>query len=74
MSIELKEEMKVKKTFQVLAVMVSLALMAVGVGYGKAYNIGVAICKYDDTFLTGVRNAITGHAKGKAKILCSLPL
>ena len=31
-------------------------------------NIGVAIYKFDDTFMTGVRNAITEAAKGKAKV------
>lgn len=30
--------------------------------------IGVAIYKYDDTFMTGVRNAITSSAEGKAQI------
>jgi methyl-galactoside transport system substrate-binding protein len=57
-----------KKTGVFLVVMLSVALLAIGVGYGKAYYIGVAICKYDDTFLTGVRNALAEHAKGKAKL------
>lgn len=30
--------------------------------------VGVAIYKYDDTFMTGVRNAITAAAEGKAQI------
>jgi methyl-galactoside transport system substrate-binding protein len=31
-------------------------------------TIGVAIYKYDDTFMTGVRNAITAAAEGKAAV------
>ncbi|KIL38661.1 sugar ABC transporter substrate-binding protein [Gordoniibacillus kamchatkensis] len=31
-------------------------------------NIGVAIYKFDDTFMTGVRNAISDAASGKAKV------
>jgi methyl-galactoside transport system substrate-binding protein len=31
-------------------------------------NIGVAIYKFDDTFMTGVRNAISDAAKDKAKV------
>lgn len=31
-------------------------------------NIGVAIYKFDDTFMTGVRNAISDAAEGKAKV------
>ncbi len=31
-------------------------------------KIGVAIYKFDDTFMTGVRNAITDAAKGKAEV------
>jgi methyl-galactoside transport system substrate-binding protein len=34
---------------------------------GKS-TIGVAIYKYDDTFMTGVRNAITAAAEGKATV------
>lgn len=41
---------------------------ASGSGAGKQPTIGVAIYKYDDTFMTGVRNAITANAQGKAKI------
>ncbi|WP_019421664.1 galactose ABC transporter substrate-binding protein [Paenibacillus sp. OSY-SE] len=37
-------------------------------GSGTEPNIGVAIYKFDDTFMTGVRNAITEAAKGKAKV------
>lgn len=31
-------------------------------------KIGVAIYKFDDTFMTGVRNAISEHANGKAEV------
>jgi methyl-galactoside transport system substrate-binding protein len=34
----------------------------------KQPTIGVAIYKYDDTFMTGVRNAITQAAQGKAVV------
>ncbi|MBW7475984.1 galactose/glucose ABC transporter substrate-binding protein MglB [Paenibacillus oenotherae] len=34
---------------------------------GDLPTIGVAIYKFDDTFMTGVRNAITDAASGKAK-------
>lgn len=37
-------------------------------GAGTEPNIGVAIYKFDDTFMTGVRNAITEAANGKAKV------
>ncbi|MCE5171963.1 galactose/glucose ABC transporter substrate-binding protein MglB [Paenibacillus profundus] len=37
-------------------------------GSGNEPNIGVAIYKFDDTFMTGVRNSITEAAKGKAKV------
>jgi methyl-galactoside transport system substrate-binding protein len=35
---------------------------------GSMPKIGVAIYKFDDTFMTGVRNAITDAAKGKADV------
>ncbi|MDR9853949.1 galactose ABC transporter substrate-binding protein [Paenibacillus sp. VCA1] len=35
---------------------------------GKEPSIGVAIYKFDDTFMTGVRNAIKSNAEGKAKV------
>ncbi|MBJ9988580.1 MULTISPECIES: galactose ABC transporter substrate-binding protein [Paenibacillus] len=35
---------------------------------GKEPSIGVAIYKFDDTFMTGVRNAIKTNAEGKAKV------
>ncbi|PZD95452.1 galactose/glucose ABC transporter substrate-binding protein MglB [Paenibacillus sambharensis] len=35
---------------------------------GTTPQIGVAIYKFDDTFMTGVRNAMTAAAEGKAKL------
>ncbi|WP_438351782.1 galactose ABC transporter substrate-binding protein [Paenibacillus sp. FA6] len=35
---------------------------------GKEPQIGVAIYKFDDTFMTGVRNSIKTNAEGKAKV------
>ncbi|MGC3999664.1 MAG: galactose/glucose ABC transporter substrate-binding protein MglB [Anaeromyxobacter sp.] len=43
-------------------------LLIAGVAQAAEPKIGVAIYKYDDTFMTGVRNAITDAAKGKAKV------
>ncbi|NGQ94494.1 galactose/glucose ABC transporter substrate-binding protein MglB [Brevibacillus sp. SYP-B805] len=37
-------------------------------GGGSQPSIGVAIYKFDDTFMTGVRNAIAAAAEGKASI------
>lgn len=37
-------------------------------GADKQAAIGVAIYKFDDTFMTGVRNAITAAAEGKVKV------
>jgi methyl-galactoside transport system substrate-binding protein len=39
-----------------------------GAAAGKQPTIGVAIYKFDDTFMTGVRNAISKAAEGKAKV------
>jgi len=39
-----------------------------GGGSGGESTIGVAIYKFDDTFMTGVRNAIESAASGKAKV------
>ena len=44
-----------------------LFLMAGGV-FAADLEIGCAIYKFDDTFMTGVRNAIAEAAKGKAKV------
>lgn len=35
---------------------------------GKLPKIGVAIYKFDDTFMTGVRNAMTASSEGKASL------
>ncbi|MFC7682113.1 galactose ABC transporter substrate-binding protein [Paenibacillus sp. GCM10028914] len=35
---------------------------------GKEPKVGVAIYKFDDTFMTGVRNSIKEHAKGIASV------
>ncbi|MWV42055.1 galactose/glucose ABC transporter substrate-binding protein MglB [Paenibacillus sp. HJL G12] len=35
---------------------------------GKEPSVGVAIYKFDDTFMTGVRNSIKTNAEGKAKV------
>lgn len=37
-------------------------------GESKLPEIGVAIYKFDDTFMTGVRNSIKTNAEGKAKV------
>lgn len=37
-------------------------------GSGKTPKVGVAIYKFDDTFMTGVRNAIEESAKGIAEV------
>lgn len=37
-------------------------------GSGKTPKVGVAIYKFDDTFMTGVRNAIEESAKGVAEV------
>lgn len=39
-----------------------------GTNAGSMPKIGVAIYKFDDTFMSGVRNAITEAAKGKAEV------
>lgn len=39
-----------------------------GGGSGKQASIGVAIYKFDDTFMTGVRNSIKANAEGVAKV------
>ena len=53
-----------------LAVLIGICglfLMADGV-FAADLEIGCAIYKFDDTFMTGVRNAIAEAAKGKAKV------
>lgn len=43
-------------------------MASLGIFAAKSLTIGCAIYKFDDTFMTGVRNAILGTAKGKAKV------
>ena len=53
-----------------LAVLIGICglfLMAGGV-FAADLEIGCAIYKFDDTFMTGVRNAMVEAAKGKAKV------
>ncbi|NLC54016.1 MAG: galactose/glucose ABC transporter substrate-binding protein MglB [Firmicutes bacterium] len=47
----------------VVLLVVSIPSMA-----ARQPNIGCAIYKFDDTFMTGVRNAIMERAKGKARV------
>lgn len=66
-----------KKLASVLMIGAMLSATAVGCaqsggsnagGEGSLPNIGVAIYKFDDTFMTGVRNAISEQAEGKATV------
>jgi methyl-galactoside transport system substrate-binding protein len=54
-----------KKT---VLMIVAAALAFAGAASAAEPKIGCAIYKFDDTFMTGVRNAITDAAKGKAKV------
>ena len=55
-----------RKGLLLLTAVVALGASAV---YAAAMpNIGCAIYKFDDTFMTGVRNAILAAAQGKAKV------
>jgi methyl-galactoside transport system substrate-binding protein len=58
-----------KKLVSILLLTVMVALMVAGCGgdSGKI-KIGSAIYKFDDTFMTSVRNAITEAAKDKAEV------
>lgn len=56
-----------KKTF-VLVFAALLLIASVSVLAAPAIKIGCAIYKFDDTFMTGVRNAISDAAKGKAAV------
>ncbi len=63
------------KGFIVSALLASIAIAGCGgsqqapAGGDKAKSIiGVAIYKFDDTFMTGVRNAISKAAEGKAQV------
>ncbi len=56
-----------KKIVLVSSLVVLVALLVGSFAYAaKKYYVGVAICKFDDTFLAGVRDAISTAAKGKA--------
>ena len=59
-----------KKTLQLIIcmAMILIPLEAEGIKDSGLPEIGCAIYKFDDTFMTGVRNSITSVAKGKAKI------
>ena len=59
-----------KKLVTVLLAAVMLATMLAACGGAASGNltIGCAIYKFDDTFMTGVRNAISQNAEGKAKV------
>jgi methyl-galactoside transport system substrate-binding protein len=59
-----------KKVVSILLIVFMLAGIAAGCaggGSGKL-TIGCAIYKFDDTFMTGVRNAIQQNAEGKAQV------
>lgn len=56
-----------KSIVLVLVALVAVVLVSV-VFAATPLNIGCAIYKFDDTFMTGVRNAILGAAEGKAKV------
>ena len=56
-----------KRTVLFLLLIVSLVVSIPGMA-ARQPNIGCAIYKFDDTFMTGVRNAILDAAKGKARV------
>jgi len=62
----------VKKSFAILATLVVLGALLASCGgsadAGGTPKIGVAIYKFDDTFMSYVRNAIEANATGKATI------
>jgi methyl-galactoside transport system substrate-binding protein len=65
----LKEEVELKKSV-VSVIAVGLFVLLAGVlvqGAAKSITIGCAIYKFDDTFMTGVRNAILTAAGKNAK-------
>jgi methyl-galactoside transport system substrate-binding protein len=60
--------MKKKVVLAVLFGICGMFLLGSGVFAASKIEIGCAIYKFDDTFMTGVRNAIAEAAKGKAKV------
>jgi len=58
---------KMKKLLVAFAVLAVLLASCGGAASGKP-KIGVAIYKFDDTFMSYVRNAITENAKDKADV------
>lgn len=56
-----------KRTFFFLLLVVLLVVSISGMA-ARQLNIGCAIYKFDDTFMTGVRNAIMEAAEGKARV------
>lgn len=56
-----------KKVFAALIVLAVLLASCAG-GAGGKPKVGVAIYKFDDTFMSYVRNAITENAKDKAEV------
>ncbi|MDI9369758.1 MAG: galactose/glucose ABC transporter substrate-binding protein MglB [Synergistaceae bacterium] len=58
-----------KKTVGLAVLMVFCGLLVLAVAaFAADVEIGCAIYKFDDTFMTGVRNAIAEAAKDKAKV------
>ena len=60
--------MKKKVALAVLFGVCGVFLLGSGVFAASKIEIGCAIYKFDDTFMTGVRNAIAEAAKDKAKV------
>ena len=60
--------MKKRVALAVLFGVCGMLLLGSGVFAASKIEIGCAIYKFDDTFMTGVRNAIAEAAKGKAKV------
>ena len=60
--------MKKKVIVAVLFGVCGMFLLGSGAFAASKIEIGCAIYKFDDTFMTGVRNAIAEAAKGKAKV------
>jgi methyl-galactoside transport system substrate-binding protein len=63
----IQEGLLMKKTILFLLLVVVLVVSIPGMA-ARQPNIGCAIYKFDDTFMTGVRNSIMETAKGKAKV------